>query len=283
MTPSKRQGRSGGSTFYGFSGGMESAAMLVVECERILDTKAHVCWADTGKQFPEMAASIRQIEARLGIKIVTVPRRITFDEFLFERGGIIRRSTTDCSRRMKRGNLTRYMKTFPKPYEWNIGFNSGEDERADDFVARNARDWMYWRFPLIEADISREKTWAICREAGFTILIEMYEKMGRFDCFWCGNQTKAQALKVVKYYPALAQEWMDAEARKGFPFMGNYTPLKVLVEQNQEMPEAPISCGCFAGKEDFFEEESETEEVVAESAQAFVGPEKGTDVVRQSD
>lgn len=243
------------NVFYGFSGGMESAAMLAVDRERILDTKAHIAWADTGKQFPEMAASIQQISDILGLEIVTVPRRITFDEFLFERGGMVRRSTTDCSRRMKRSNLKRYMKTFPPPYEWNLGYNSGEDERADDFVKRNEREWMHWRFPLIEVDVSREQTWDICRKAGFTILVGMYEKMGRFDCFWCGNQTKAQALKVVEHYPELAKEWMRAETIKGYPFMGNYTPLKVLVEQQAQMPEAPISCACFGGTENFFEEE----------------------------
>lgn len=66
--------------FYDFSGGMESAAMLAVDMERILDTRAIVRWANTGKQFPEMAASIAQIESILDLKIVEVPRRITFDE-----------------------------------------------------------------------------------------------------------------------------------------------------------------------------------------------------------
>jgi 3'-phosphoadenosine 5'-phosphosulfate sulfotransferase (PAPS reductase)/FAD synthetase len=50
---------------------------------------AHVIFADTGKQFPEMAQSISEIEAALGLAVETVPRRITFDEFLFERGGML--------------------------------------------------------------------------------------------------------------------------------------------------------------------------------------------------
>lgn len=54
--------------FYNFSGGMESAAMLVVELSRIKETGAIVCFADTGKQFPEMPSSIAQIESVLGIK-----------------------------------------------------------------------------------------------------------------------------------------------------------------------------------------------------------------------
>ena len=139
------------SIFYDFSGGMESAAMLVIDRERIRETGACVRFADTGKQFPEMAGSIKQIERALDLTIVTVPSRITFDEFLFEKGGMLRKGMTDCSRRMKRSNLARHMKGFPRPYEVNLGFNADEVERQDDFVARNERPWLHWRFPLIEA------------------------------------------------------------------------------------------------------------------------------------
>lgn len=121
------------TVFYNFSGGMESAAMLVIDRDRIRDTGAIVRIADTGKQFPEMADSICQIEQILGITIIAVPRRITFDEFLFERGGMLRKGMTDCSRRMKRSNLARHMKHFPPPYEVNLGFNAGEVERQDAF------------------------------------------------------------------------------------------------------------------------------------------------------
>ena len=191
------------TTFYDFSGGMESAAMLVVDLERIRDLHAIVRFADTGKHFPEMADSIFQIETKLNIEIVTVPRRITFDEYLFDRGGMLRKGMNDCSRRMKRSNLSRHAKTFPKPWEINLGFNADEDDRAAAFVARNERDWCHWRFPLIEANVNRETTKAFCLHAGFTVLVEMYERMGRFDCFWCPNQRPSQALKVIEHYPAL--------------------------------------------------------------------------------
>lgn len=169
--------------FYDLSGGMESAAMLVLEIERIRATSACVRFADTGKHFPEMYESLRQIERVLGVNIVTVPRRIDFDTYLFERGGMIRKGTNDCSRKMKRSNLSRHMRTFPRPREVNIGFNRDEDARADAFSERNERDWLHWRYPLIERNISRPQTVAICEKAGFTILCEMYAKMGRFDCF----------------------------------------------------------------------------------------------------
>lgn len=243
------------TVFYDFSGGMESSAMLVVDRDRILDTGAVVRFADTGKQFPEMAASIEQIQERLGIRIETIPRRITFDEFLFDKGGMLRQGMTDCSRRMKRGNLARHMKTFPRPYEVNLGYNATEGDRADDFVDRNERDWLHWRFPLLEKGITREHTWEICREAGFTVVVGMYEKMGRFDCFWCPNQRPSQAVKVARYYPELAKEWMEAEQRKGHSFMS--VPLKILVEQEtrqKSFDDSSSGCACFGGQECFADE-----------------------------
>lgn len=242
-------------TFYNFSGGMESAAMLVLERERIRDTGAIVRWADTGKQFPEMAASIAEIEMALGLEIERIPPRITFDEFLFERGGMIRKGTTDCSRRMKRSNLMRHLKTFPKPYEVNLGFNADEEQRMDDFVKLNERDWCHWRFPLIEAGIVRAETVDICVNAGFSILVGMYKKMGRFDCFWCGNQTPKQALKVVDNYPELAKEWIEAEERKGHSFMP--IPLKVLIADNTFEKAMPLfACSCFGGNENVWDDDA---------------------------
>lgn len=242
------------TTFYNFSGGMESAAMLVIDRDRIRESGAVVRWADTGKHFPEMYDSIRQVEAALGLPIVTVSRRITFDEFLFERGGMIRKGATDCSRRMKRSNLMRHCRQFPKPWEINLGFNASEQERADEFTARNEREWCRWRFPLIEAGVERSATWEVCRKAGFTILVGMYEKMGRFDCFWCGNQTPSQARKVIKHYPELAAEWKAAESRKGHSFMPR--PLK-MIEEDMGAPGLFAGCSCFGGADDVWDDENE--------------------------
>ncbi len=245
------------TTFYDFSGGMESAAMLVVDRERIRETSAIVRWADTGKQFPEMASSISQIESLLQIEIARIPPRIGFDDFLFNRGGMVRKGTNDCSRRMKRANLAHHAKRFTKSWEINLGFNAEEIERSEAFSDRNERPWCHWRYPLIEARVLRSQTWGICREAGFTILVSMYEKMGRFDCFFCGNQSPKQALKVVEHYPQLANEWMETEERKGHSFMP--IALKVLVAERDRQGlldfGAKTACACFGGTESVWDDE----------------------------
>jgi hypothetical protein len=231
---------------------MESSAMLVIDRERIRETGAIVRFADTGKQFPELYQSKAQIERILGLEIETVPRRIDFETYLFERGGMIRKGTNDCSKKMKRSNLSRHMRSFERPYEVNLGFNAGEQDRADDFTDLNERDWLHWRYPLIEAKMRREHTWPICIDAGFTVLVDMYRKMGRMDCYFCGNQKESQALKVAREYPEMAAEWMEWEERKGHSFMP--TPLKVLVDysnrQGNLFSDTTIRCSCFGGNDD---------------------------------
>lgn len=241
------------SVFHNWSGGLESSAMLVIDRERIRETGSCVRWADTGKHFPEMQQSKQEIETALGLSIVTVPRRITFDEFLFERGGMIRKGTTDCSRRMKRSNLKRHLADFPKPWEINLGFNVDEEKRAAAFSERNGRDWCKWRYPLIEHGIDRDETWSICRKAGFKTLVAMYEKMGRFDCFWCGNQTAKQAKLVLKHYPHLADEWKAAEARKGHSFRP--VSLQVLEDETAACGDLLAGCSCFGGDDDVWDDE----------------------------
>lgn len=249
-------------TFYDWSGGMESSAMLALDIDRIRATNARVRYADTGKQFPELYQSKEQIETILGIEIKTVARRIDFDTYLHERGGMVKKGTNDCSRKMKRSNLARDMKLYERPYEVNIGFNADEIERRNDWMKRNERSWLHWRFPLIEKDIDRPETRKICEQWGFTIVCAMYDKMGRMDCYFCGNQRPSQAEKVVLHYPDLAADWAVQELRKGHSFM----PIPIIeviagLEEGRrtQAEKQHVSCACFGGDDNYVEEEFETE------------------------
>lgn len=238
--------------FYDWSGGMESSAMLVIDRQRIRETSAIVRTVNTGKQFPEWKKSKEQIEQILNLEIVEVPLRIDFNTYLLERGGMIRKGTNDCSKRMKRSNLSRHMRSFEKPYEVNLGFNVDERDRGEAFTDRNEREWLHWRYPLIESRTNRPMTQKVCADAGFSIVCEVYKRMGRMDCYFCGNQKESQALKVVEYYPDLAADWMNLEERKGHSFMS--TPLKVLVDyslrQGNLFSDSAIRCSCFGGDDD---------------------------------
>lgn len=242
---------------YDFSGGMESSAMLAVCRDEIKERGAIVRWANTNKQFPEMAASIAQIESILGISIVRLEPPFTFDEYLFERGGMLRQGYSDCSKRMKRRALREHANSLPRPQRIALGFNAKEIDRGHDFCALNNKPDREFFFPLQERNITRAQTVKIAEKFGFTILVEMYRKMGRFDCFFCPNQRISQAEKVMKHYPALWSEWKEIEKRKGHAILS----ISAEAIEGRAVQDDFISaldkkqqCGCMGGNYTYDEE-----------------------------
>lgn len=213
------------TSLFDFSGGMESAAMVYLCRDEIKASGAIVRWANTGKQFPEMVDSIAQIESICGFSIVQLQPYITFDQYLFERGGMLREGYSDCSRRMKRKALREHANDLPFPQRIAIGYNAEEVQRGEDFCERNNRyekdgsPRRLYHYPLQDLNVTRAKSVDVCVRAGFSILVGMYQKMGRFDCYFCPNQRISQAEKVMKHYPSLWSEWKEIERRKGHPIL----------------------------------------------------------------
>ncbi len=242
------------TTLYNFSGGMESAAMVFLSRDHIRDSGAIVTWANTGKQFQEMAASIAQIESICGLSIVRLSPPMTFDQFLFERGGMLRQGYTDCSRRMKRKALRDHANSQPKPHRIALGYNADEIQRGEEFKARNDKPERTFFFPLQELGIDRAESVKVCERAGFTIMVEMYRKMGRFDCWFCPNRRISQAEKVMTNYPALWAEWKEIERKKGHPILSISA---LAIEQRAAQDDfisaldKKQSCSCMAGSEDY--------------------------------
>lgn len=212
-----------------------------------------VVFADTGKQFPEAYQSLKQIESITGIQIQMVRQEYSFDDYLLNRGGMLRQGFTDCSRRMKGTVLKKFHAQFAYPWEINLGYNADEIDRADDFSERNDVDGkIKWRYPLIELGITRADTVRICEEAGFTIVLEMYRKMGRMDCYFCPNQKITQAQKVMQYYPDLWDEWKALEAAKGHSFLS--VPASAIesmaLQQDffDDLDRVKPTCACFGGE-----------------------------------
>lgn len=238
--------------FWNLSLGLESSAMVWVCRDEIKESGGAVVFADTGKQFPEAYQSLCQIEELSGIQIGIVRQDYSFDDFLLRRGGMLKQGYTDCSRRMKRTILKKFHSQWPYPWEINLGYNADELDRADAFSERNdIPGQVTWRYPLIERGISRPDTVKICEEAGFTIVLEMYRKMGRMDCYFCPNQKIVQAQKVMQHYPALWAEWKYLEAQKGHSFLSVSAAAIEQMPQEQDffdrLDKAKPQCACFGG------------------------------------
>jgi len=212
-----------------------------------------VVFADTGKQFPEAYESLKQIEAITGIQINIVRQDYSFDDYLLKYGGMLKQGFTDCSRRMKRSVLKKFHSQFIYPWEINLGYNADEQDRADAFSERNdVADKIKWRYPLIENGITRADTVRLCEEAGFTIVLEMYRKMGRMDCYFCPNQKISQAQKVIQHYPDLWAEWKALEAAKGHYFLSvPAVAIESMALQQDffdDLDRVKAKCACFGGE-----------------------------------
>lgn len=245
---------------YNFSGGMESAAMISVCRDEIKERKGLVVWADTKKQFPEMDDSIRQIEGITGLSVIRLEANITFDEFLFERGGMLRQGYTDCSRRMKRRALRLHAESCEKPLMIALGYNADELQRGQDFGDRNNTPERTFFYPLQDRNIDRQQSVIVCESARFTILLEMYRKMGRFDCFFCPNQRIAQAEKVMVHYPPLWTEWKSIEKRKGHAILSISAEAiegRALQDDFIAALDKKQQCSCMGGKDKWDETEDE--------------------------
>ena len=243
--------------FWNLSLGLESSAMIWVCRDEIKESGGVVVFADTGKQFPEAYQSLGQIEEITGIQIQIVRQDYSFDDFLLKRGGMLRQGFTDCSRRMKRSVLKTFRSQFAYPWEINLGYNADEQDRAHDFSERNDRvGKVTWRYPLIERDIDRSDTVRYCEQAGFTVVLDMYRKMGRMDCYFCPNQKIAQAQKVMEHYPDLWAEWKRLEQQKGHSFLSvSAAAIEDMAIQKdffERLDATKPQCSCFGGLE--FEE-----------------------------
>lgn len=230
--------------------------MLYVCRDEIRADASIVRWANTGKQFPEMADSITQIENICGFRIARLLPSMTFDEFLYEKGGMLRQGYTDCSRRMKRRALREHANSLPRPQRIALGFNADEEQRGFDFCERNNKPDRTFFFPLQERNIDRTETVKICQRAGFTILLDMYRKMGRFDCFFCPNQRIAQAEKVMIHYPPLWEEWKEIEERKGHPILSisaKDIEARAVQEDFIQLLDQKSQCSCMGGKDNYDE------------------------------
>lgn len=236
---------------------MESAAMLFVCRDEIQERGGCVRWADTGKQFPEMYDSIAQIESITGLTVERLKPNMTFDEFLFERGGMLRQGYTDCSRRMKRKALRDHAESLPLPQMIALGYNAEEGQRGREFCERNNKPERTFFYPLQERGITRKQSVIICEKAGFDILVGMYRKMGRFDCWFCPNQRISQAEKVMTHYPEKWAEWKEIERRKGHPILS--ISAKAIEQRDVQDDfiaalDRKAQCSCMAGSDNLDEE-----------------------------
>jgi 3'-phosphoadenosine 5'-phosphosulfate sulfotransferase (PAPS reductase)/FAD synthetase len=197
-----------------FSGGKDSAAMLLMMVERGEPVDA-VVYFDAGEwEFPQMADHIATVEAMIApIPLVRLYPRKPFTWLMLHkevrpRGGgnvkyvgwgwpsPLRRWCT----REKTDQLDKFRRSLGADTIQAIGFAADETRRTDS--ANMVRLAASVRFPLVEWDVTESDALAYCRSLGLT-WGGLYDIFPRVSCFCCPLQSLGELRKLRRYFPDL--------------------------------------------------------------------------------
>ena len=218
----------------GLSGGKDSSALLLLMLEKGMPIDS-VIFADTGMDFPEMAAHIAKLDALLyrerGIHITTLRHPHGFEWLMFDEP----KQKPSCLERRARLGVPPYGNGWPGiKVRWCTGqlkthliakeVNRLKKEKnalhyigiaADE--AKRCKDDPNHRYPLVEWGITEAQALQICYDRGFDFG-GLYKIYHRASCWCCPLQRIGELRKLRRHHPELwARLWdMDNRARAQF-------------------------------------------------------------------
>ncbi len=224
------------------SGGKDSSALLLLMIERGMPVDA-VLWADTGMDFPEMAAHIAKMDEYLyrerGLHITALRHPKGFEYLMFD---VPQKQKRAIDRRIAAGQpLTGYgwpgmrvrwctgqLKTHLLEKEANrlkegknvlhyIGIAADEAHRCKANV--------HHRYPLVEWGITEDDALKVCYERGFDFG-GLYEIYHRASCWCCPMQRISELRKLRVHHPELWARLLEmdnkAQAMFGITPLGRF-------------------------------------------------------------
>ena len=206
------------------SGGKDSTAMLLMMLERGMQVDEVVC-ADTGMEFPAMAAHLRRVEEYTGIPITYLRAEFGFEHLMFDhvrtKGkhvgvagyGWARPNARWCTSKLKTDLIDRHFRTISKTREvvHYVGIAADETRRVKDK-----------RYPLVEWGVTEAEALAYCYAHGFD-WGGLYETFARVSCWCCPLQPLAELRKLRHEFPELWVQLRDMDARAWNTFRRDYS------------------------------------------------------------
>nr|WP_304584608.1 phosphoadenosine phosphosulfate reductase family protein [Acutalibacter muris] len=211
------------------SGGKDSTAMLLLMLERDMPIDA-VIYADTGMEFPEMAAHMQKLDELLyrerGIHITTLRHPKGFEWFFFD-VPLSRKNAIDM--RISKGQpVTGYGWPGPRVH-WCTGHLKTKlvdkvlkqlkgDRDAIQYVgiaadeAHRCKDDKHKRYPLVEWGITEAQALQICYDRGFD-WDGLYKIYNRCSCWCCPLQRLGELRKLRQHHPELWRQLLDIDRR----------------------------------------------------------------------
>lgn len=206
------------------SGGKDSTAMFLMMLERGMQVD-EVVNADTGMEFPAMAAHLRRVEERAGIPITYLRHPHGFEHMMFDhvrtKGkyagvagyGWARPNARWCTSKLKTDLIERHFRELAKTLEvvHYVGIAADETRRVKDK-----------RYPLVEWGVTEDDALAYCYAHGFD-WGGLYETFDRVSCWCCPLQLLAALRKLRHGFPELWERLMDMDGRAWNTFKADYS------------------------------------------------------------
>lgn len=194
--------------FLSYGGGIDSTALLLylLENGEPLDEVVYVVVDDWPDSWDYIGLIDRWLWKNYGMEITYLIPHVegttSILEYSIKRRIAPLRQNRWCSDKFKVRTFDSYVLSRAKRPVVYIGIDAGEIHRAK--VKRRGR--IRFRYPLIEAGITRDKAKKIIRNHGLPV-------PPKSGCYFCPFQRRIQAMVLAKKYPQL---WEHVKMLNGF-------------------------------------------------------------------
>lgn len=215
---------------FNFSGGKTSAYMVI----HYYQPGDLVIFCDTGREHPKTYKFINDFEAHENIPIIRLQYEGGFEEMLRKKGNktLPNRMRRFCTDILKIQTARKYLvKNNIKIYDNYIGFRYDENQRVHRHKEKLKS--VKTKFPLYDDKIDKNIIEHYWNNKNYTL--ELPRILG--NCTLCFMKGKNAIISILKYYPELAEPWINDEeknSRKGHTYLPGVTirQLKSIAQNN---------------------------------------------------
>jgi hypothetical protein len=215
---------------FNFSGGKTSAYMVI----RYYQPGDLVIFCDTGREHPKTYKFINDFEAYENIPIIRLQYEGGFEEMLRKKGNktLPNRMRRFCTHILKIQTARKYLlQNNIKKYDNYIGFRYDEGQRVHRHKEKLKS--VTTKFPLYDDKIDKNIIEHYWKNKNYTL--ELPRILG--NCTLCFMKGKNAIISILKYYPELAEPWINDEEKnnkKGHTYLPGVTirQLKSIAQNN---------------------------------------------------
>ncbi len=179
--------------------GVNSMAMALVKPD-----SPHI-FSDPGCEMPGTYEALKNWPVEVTVLHPKVKEKgvecSTIEEWCHKLGHAPLRAMRSCSDKWKHQPLEHF---YEKPCIINLGIAYDEKHRATKTQRNTRGGTIFYKYPLVEQKVTREKCIDLIENAGFKV-------PPKSGCFFCPFQRKEMWIKLLREYPDLYERAMQVD------------------------------------------------------------------------